>query len=233
MGEVREGEPIGKSPDIEKEMGILLEGAGNRLKSLDRLCEKISGDIPHDKARELKENGDYLELTYRCLPTLKTSLDRYRQFPVDGDELFDVGLCSLQAAIRGWNPGKRTKEDKPDYVTSFVDRRINRALKGFVSKECRVDLVRNLGGVAGDNVEEEVVAQNFREILRGLVEQLSPEQANIIDLRFGLTDGEEHTLEQIARLYEIKRDRVRQIEAKALRKLRHPSRSRRVKDFLH
>jgi RNA polymerase primary sigma factor len=54
----------------------------------------------------------------------------------------------------------------------------------------------------------------------------------VLELRFGLRDGREHTLEEVSRYFDVTRERVRQIEAKALRKLRHPARSRELRDYL-
>jgi RNA polymerase primary sigma factor len=61
---------------------------------------------------------------------------------------------------------------------------------------------------------------------------LSDRDAGIIRLRFGLTDGQPHTLEEIAHIYRITRERIRQIENKTLAKLRHPSRSEPLRDYL-
>jgi RNA polymerase primary sigma factor len=54
----------------------------------------------------------------------------------------------------------------------------------------------------------------------------------VLELRFGLVDGRDHTLEEVSKFFDVTRERVRQIEAKALRKLRHPSRSRELRDYL-
>ena len=61
---------------------------------------------------------------------------------------------------------------------------------------------------------------------------LSPREENILRLRFGLDDGMARTLEEVGKEYNVTRERIRQIETKALRKLRIPSRSRKLKDFL-
>ena len=61
---------------------------------------------------------------------------------------------------------------------------------------------------------------------------LSDRVREVLELRFGLKDGKDHTLEEVSRFFEVTRERIRQIEAKALRKLRHPSRSRQLRDYL-
>jgi len=61
---------------------------------------------------------------------------------------------------------------------------------------------------------------------------LSQREQEVLRLRFGLDDGRPRTLEEVGREFRVTRERIRQIEAKALRKLRHPSRSRRLKDYL-
>src|SRR5699024_11876518 len=61
---------------------------------------------------------------------------------------------------------------------------------------------------------------------------LTDREENVLRLRFGLDDGRTRTLEEVGKVFGVTRDRIRQIEAKALRKLRHPSRSKRLKDFL-
>ena len=65
-----------------------------------------------------------------------------------------------------------------------------------------------------------------------MLKSLSPREEKIIRLRFGLDDGSERTLEEVGQSFAVTRERIRQIEAKALRKLRHPSRSFRLKTFL-
>ena len=69
--------------------------------------------------------------------------------------------------------------------------------------------------------------------LNEVMETLSPRECKVIRLRFGLEDGRAHTLEEVGKEFDVTRERVRQIEAKALRKLRHPSRSKILKDFLN
>ena len=65
-----------------------------------------------------------------------------------------------------------------------------------------------------------------------MLHTLTPREEQVLKLRFGLMDGRPRTLEEVGKEFHITRERIRQIEAKALRKLRHPSRSKRLKDYL-
>ena len=73
----------------------------------------------------------------------------------------------------------------------------------------------------------------LRQQLGEVMQTLSPRECKVLRLRFGLEDGRAHTLEEVGKEFDVTRERVRQIEAKALRKLRHPSRSKILKDFLN
>jgi RNA polymerase primary sigma factor len=79
---------------------------------------------------------------------------------------------------------------------------------------------------------EAVLDLNLRERTAHVLSTLSPREEKIIRMRFGMEDGLEHTLEEVGRSFAVTRERIRQIEAKALRKLRHPSRSLKLKSFL-
>ena len=72
----------------------------------------------------------------------------------------------------------------------------------------------------------------LREQLEDVLSTLTPREKKVLELRFGLEDGRNRTLEEVGKEFNVTRERIRQIEAKALRKLRHPSRSKRLKDFL-
>ncbi|MCX6012890.1 MAG: sigma-70 family RNA polymerase sigma factor, partial [Chloroflexi bacterium] len=74
--------------------------------------------------------------------------------------------------------------------------------------------------------------QLLKEQVEEVLETLSPREKRVLQLRFGLEDGRSRTLEEVGKEFSVTRERIRQIEAKALRKLRHPSRSKRLKDFL-
>ncbi len=72
----------------------------------------------------------------------------------------------------------------------------------------------------------------LKEQLADVLKTLTPREEKVLSLRFGLEDGNPKTLEEVGKEFNVTRERIRQIEAKALRKLRHPSRSKKLKDFL-
>jgi RNA polymerase primary sigma factor len=92
----------------------------------------------------------------------------------------------------------------------------------------------------GDFIEDESVPgpadqasrQLLKEQMHDVLEGLNKREREVLELRFGLRDGQAHTLEEVGREFGVTRERIRQIEAKALRKLRHPLRSRKLKDYL-
>jgi RNA polymerase primary sigma factor len=79
---------------------------------------------------------------------------------------------------------------------------------------------------------EAVININLKEQTESVLKTLTPREEKVIKMRFGLDDGSEHTLEEVGQSFAVTRERIRQIEAKALRKLRHPSRSRKLRAFL-
>ena len=93
-----------------------------------------------------------------------------------------------------------------------------------------------LGDFIEDNDALEPMDAAAREMLREQVQSalgaLSERERQVLELRFGLIDGKDHTLEEVSRYFNVTRERIRQIEAKALRKLRHPTRSRHLREYL-
>jgi RNA polymerase primary sigma factor len=92
----------------------------------------------------------------------------------------------------------------------------------------------------GDFIEDKAVVSpsdavinlSLKEQTSSVLKTLTPREEKVIKMRFGLDDGSEHTLEEVGQSFAVTRERIRQIEAKALRKLRHPSRSRKLRAFL-
>ena len=77
-----------------------------------------------------------------------------------------------------------------------------------------------------------VISVNLKDYTSQVLRTLTPREERVIKMRFGLGDGSEHTLEEVGQSFQVTRERIRQIEAKALRKLRHPSRSRKLRAFV-
>ncbi|MCA9998912.1 MAG: sigma-70 family RNA polymerase sigma factor, partial [Anaerolineales bacterium] len=89
--------------------------------------------------------------------------------------------------------------------------------------------------IKDDSVVEPVDAASkelLREQIRNVLGFLSDREREVLEMRFGLNDGKDHTLEEVGKSFGVTRERIRQIEAKALRKLRHPSRSKSLRDYL-
>jgi RNA polymerase primary sigma factor len=92
----------------------------------------------------------------------------------------------------------------------------------------------------GDFIEDEdalepmdaAAREMLREQVKNALSVLSDRERQVLELRFGLVDGKDHTLEEVGQYFNVTRERIRQIEAKALRKLRHPTRSRQLRDYL-
>jgi RNA polymerase primary sigma factor len=124
---------------------------------------------------------------------------------------------------------------------SWASAKVQRVLQ---SAEEPVSLERPVGdeesSQLGDFLEDEEALEPMdaaaREMLREQVQNalavLSERERQVLELRFGLLDGKDHTLEEVSRYFNVTRERIRQIEAKALRKLRHPTRSRNLREYL-
>ena len=79
---------------------------------------------------------------------------------------------------------------------------------------------------------EAVINMNLAEQTRKVLKTLTPREEKVLRMRFGIGEKSDHTLEEVGQDFEVTRERIRQIEAKALRKLRHPSRSKQLKSFI-
>lgn len=155
----------------------------------------------------------------------------------------EVGYLSasdVQAILRAHSEGKPIKPELQKLL-DIATQKINRVLR---SAEEPVSLEGPVGdedsSSLGDFIEDEdtpspmdaAAREMLREQVQHALESLSDRERDVLELRFGLRDGKEHTLEEVSRYFDVTRERVRQIEAKALRKLRHPARSRDLRDYL-
>ena len=90
------------------------------------------------------------------------------------------------------------------------------------------DFIQDVGASPTDQATQALLKDHIREVLRSL----SPREAKVLEYRFGLEDGKQRTLEEVGREFGVTRERIRQIEAKAIRKLRHPTRAKKLRDYL-
>ena len=85
---------------------------------------------------------------------------------------------------------------------------------------------------AGITPSDSALYASLREATKDVLDSLTPREAKVLRMRFGIEMNTDHTLEEVGKQFDVTRERIRQIEAKALRKLRHPSRSDKLKSFL-
>ena len=138
----------------------------------------------------------------------------------------------------GFEPSEEMIAEKMDMPVERV-REIMRVAQEPVSMETPIgpeedsrlmDFIRDEDALAPDDAALKTITnEDIDEVLK----TLTPREESVIRLRFGLKDGRCHTLEEVGTEFNVTRERIRQIEAKALRKLRHPSRSKKLKDFLN
>ena len=136
------------------------------------------------------------------------------------------------------------REPTPEEIAQELDMPLSKVEETLRIAQDPVSLETPVGGEEdshlGDFIEDESTAEPdeaaaaklMKEQLAEVLATLSPREEQVLRMRFGLDDGKAHTLEEVGNAFNVTRERIRQIEAKALRKLRHPSRSKRLKDFL-
>jgi RNA polymerase primary sigma factor len=148
-----------------------------------------------------------------------------------------VRLQRLMQQELGRDPTTEELAARMDLTPSKI-RRVMRIAQEPISLQTPVgeEEESNLGDFLVDSrmvsPSDAVINLNLREQTAEVLKTLSPREEKIVKMRFGLQDGSEHTLEEVGQNFAVTRERIRQIEAKALRKLRHPSRSHRLRNFL-
>jgi len=135
-------------------------------------------------------------------------------------------------------------EPTPEEIAAKMDMPVSKVRKIMKIAQEPISLETPIGeeedSHLGDFIEdskvespvEAVVSNNLREQTTGVLSSLTPREEKVLRLRFGVGEESEHTLEEVGQKFAVTRERIRQIESKALRKLRHPSRSRKLKAFL-
>jgi len=135
------------------------------------------------------------------------------------------------------------REPSSEEIARKMDMPVNKVRKIIKIAQEPISLETPIGeeedSHLGDFIEDKfmpsppdtVIHINLREQIEEALKSLTEREAKVLKMRFGLGDGNEHTLEEVGQQFKVTRERIRQIEAKALRKLKHPSRSRKLKSF--
>jgi RNA polymerase primary sigma factor len=135
------------------------------------------------------------------------------------------------------------REPTSEEIAKKMDMSVNKVRKIIKIAQEPISLETPIGeeedSHLGDFIEDKVLPSppetviniNLREQIGDALKSLTEREAKVLKMRFGLGDGNEHTLEEVGQQFKVTRERIRQIEAKALRKLKHPSRSRKLKSF--
>jgi RNA polymerase primary sigma factor len=196
-----------------------------------------------EQARTIRIPVHLFESISRILRAQRHLTQVFGREPNNEELALEVGYLSaadVQAVLRA---NAENKPINPELQTRLdtATQKVNRALR---SAEEPVSLEGPVGdedsSSLGDFIEDVDAPSPMdaaaKEMLRKQVENalsaLSEREREVLELRFGLKDGKEHTLEEVSRYFDVTRERIRQIEAKALRKLRHPARSRELRDYL-
>ena len=159
------------------------------------------------------------------------------QIALEMDFLAPEEVAAIRAA---WDSGERLDPSLARKLRRAANkvRRILRISQEPMSLEMPVG--QEDSSLLGDFIEDDKIPgpvdaaarQLLKEQIRGALSVLNSREREVLEMRFGLVDGQEHTLEEVGRHFGVTRERIRQIEAKALRKLRHPNRSHPLRDFL-
>ncbi len=196
-----------------------------------------------EQARTIRIPVHLFETISRLLRIQRRLTQELGREPTDSELAMEVGYLSaadVQAILRAQAEGRALDPDlqgrlehaarKVHYILRSAQEPTS--LDGPVGEEESNEL--------GDFIEDEdapspmdsAARQMLREQIQHALDELSERERQVLELRFGLMDGQEHTLEEVSEYFNVTRERVRQIEAKALRKLRHPARSRPLRDYL-
>ena len=196
-----------------------------------------------EQARTIRIPVHLFESITRILRAQRTLTQELGRDPTNAELALEVGYLpasDVQAILRAHSEETPLDPDlqrRLEIATLKIDRMLR-------SAEEPISIDGPVGDAdsssLGDFIEDEDAPSPLdsatREMLRAQVRSalnlLSDREREVLELRFGLKDGKDHTLEEVSAYYDVTRERIRQIEAKALRKLRHPSRSRQLRDYL-
>ncbi len=204
--------------------------------------QSISRSIA-DQARTIRIPVHIFESLNRLLRLQRELIQKLGREPTSEDIALEAGYLEpkdRQAILSSISQSKPVEADvrrRWNRAAAKVNR-IMRAMEEPMSLDSPVgsEDSSQLGDFIEDEDAQEPMDAAAREMLRESVKNalavLSDRERQVLELRFGLVDGKDHTLEEVGQYFNVTRERIRQIESKALRKLRHPTRSRHLRDFL-
>jgi RNA polymerase primary sigma factor len=196
-----------------------------------------------EQARTIRIPVHLFESISRILRAQRQLTQTLGRDPNTEEIALEVGYLSatdVQTILRAHSENKQLKPELQRRL-DIASQKVTRVLR---SAEETVSLEGPVGddssSALGDFIEDmdalspmdAAAREMLREQIQHALEALSERERDVLELRFGLKDGREHTLEEVSRYFDVTRERIRQIEAKALRKLRHPTRSRELRDYL-
>jgi RNA polymerase primary sigma factor len=204
--------------------------------------QSISRSIA-DQARTIRIPVHIFESLNRLLRIQRELIQKLGREPTSEDIALEAGYLEAndrQAIQRSQVDATPVEADVRRRLTRAAAKvnRILRAMEEPMSLDSPVGMEDSsqLGDFIEDEDAQEPMDAAAREMLRDAVQNalavLSEREREVLELRFGLMDGKDHTLEEVGQYFNVTRERIRQIESKALRKLRHPTRSRLLRDFL-
>jgi len=196
-----------------------------------------------EQARTIRIPVHLFESITRILRTQRMLIQELGRDPTTEELALEVGYLpasDVQAILRAHSEEKPLPPDlqrRLDTATQKIDRVLRSAeepvsIDGPVGDEESSSLADFIPDEDALSPMDAAARQMLREQVQSALTSLSEREREVLELRFGLKDGKDHTLEEVSRYFDVTRERIRQIEAKALRKLRHPSRSRQLRDYL-
>jgi RNA polymerase primary sigma factor len=196
-----------------------------------------------DQARTIRIPVHIFESLNRLLRVQRDLIQKLGREPTSEDIALEAGYLEPldQQAIMDSRANSIPVDDEVQRRWSRAAAKVNRILRAMEEPMSLDSPVGNedssqLGDFIEDEEAQEPLDATSREMLREVIKNalavLSERERQVLELRFGLMDGKEHTLEEVGQYFDVTRERIRQIESKALRKLRHPTRSRQLRDFL-
>jgi RNA polymerase primary sigma factor len=196
-----------------------------------------------EQARTIRIPVHLFESVSRILRAQRHLTQTLGRTPTNMELALEVGYLSasdMQTILQAKTENKPIKpeiQQRLEEASQKVKRVLRSAeepvsLEGPVGDEDSSSLADFIEDEDAPSPMDSAAREMLREQVQHALEVLSERERDVLELRFGLKDGREHTLEEVSRYFRVTRERVRQIEAKALRKLRHPARSRELRDYL-